>query len=194
MPRAAVILLVALLMASVASMASMAGGSEAPPAAGSDHASAATDRGVRFLVSKQDEDGAWRSGVHGSFRDGPSLTPHVLRAMVQVAGDQDDPRIKAAIARGRAYLAELPADAPLRYPTYFCADALIVLGDEAKLLDRLRSRQLPEGHVSAGGWAYPAGPLVETVEANLSATAYAVVALRRMKVPVEDSADRKSVV
>ena len=43
-----------------------------------DHALAAA---AQFLVSKQSDDGAWRSPVYGCFRDGPELTPHVLSCL-----------------------------------------------------------------------------------------------------------------
>jgi len=41
----------------------------------------AITRGVRFLVSRQDADGLWRSEVYGSFKDPSALTPLVSSAL-----------------------------------------------------------------------------------------------------------------
>ena len=39
-------------------------------------------KAARYLVSNQSPDGAWRSEVYGTMRDGPSLTPLVMSALL----------------------------------------------------------------------------------------------------------------
>lgn len=134
----------------------------------------AVEAGVAYLEARQGEDGAWRSGVHGVFKDGTALTPHVVRALVEAG------HAPAAAERGAAWLAKADPDR-LAYPTYAAADAAAFTSDDARRawLVRVRARQVsdPAAFPSTGGWAYPAGPLDSTVEANLSVTASALCAL-----------------
>src|SRR5213593_2867951 len=91
-------------------------------------------RAGTFLSAKQDRDGAWRSGVHGSFRDGPSLTPHVLTVLhfLQPGG----PEIRASCDAGLRYLRGLTRTphgdaiepAALTFPIYTAAAASWVIG------------------------------------------------------------------
>lgn len=134
----------------------------------------AVERGAAYLAARQSEDGAWRSGVHGVFRDGTALTPHVLRALAETACTP------TAIESGVRWLAQAEPDR-MAYPTYAAAEAARLTPGEARSawLACLRARQVtdPTAFPSTGGWAYPPGPMDAMVEANLSVTAYAVCAL-----------------
>lgn len=46
----------------------------------------AIERGLQFLRTRQSNDGAWRSAIHGSLRDGSALTPLVLNALPNEKG------------------------------------------------------------------------------------------------------------
>lgn len=131
----------------------------------------AIDRGAAYLASRQSGDGAWRSGVHGVFRDGTALTPHVLWSISAVR------RESQATDRAKHWLEQVDPDR-LAYPTYAAADASRVLPPE-RWLQLLRSRQLtgPTAGPNAGGWAYPPGPMDPQAEANTSVTAFAACAL-----------------
>src|SRR5262249_31995128 len=41
-----------------------------------------------FLIGQQAVDGAWRPDTYGTFKDGPSLTPLVLRALLATCPSQ----------------------------------------------------------------------------------------------------------
>jgi len=175
---------------------------------------AALARAGRFLIAAQGDDGAIRSDHYAYFRDGYSLTPLALAALY---GVPDDPRIAAAYARGVDFLVTMLApDGRVRedlygprYPLYSTAIATIVLNVPKNqrhraardaLIGALRRLQLgPEldwkpDDLSFGGWSYgfelPRRPAVvdESVTANLSATLYAVGALRLAGVPIDDPA------
>src|SRR5689334_19825038 len=45
----------------------------------------ALSRATDFLIRQQDKDGAWRSDFYGPLKDGPSLTPLVLRSLGHAA-------------------------------------------------------------------------------------------------------------
>lgn len=134
----------------------------------------AVERGAAYLAARQSEDGAWRSGVHGVFRDGTALTPHVLRALAETACTP------TGIESGVRWLAQAEPER-MAYPTYAAAEAARLTSGEARSawLACLRARQVtvPTAFPSTGGWAYPPGPMDAMVEANLSVTAYAVCAL-----------------
>src|SRR5260370_21924346 len=57
---------------------------------------------ARFLLAAQLADGSWHSDVYGPFKDGPSLTPLVLRTLLTLPGGQD---LEAGYRTGAAYLA-----------------------------------------------------------------------------------------
>src|SRR5918992_1983600 len=102
---------------------------------------ASLDRAARFLVARQDPDGAWRSGVHGSFRDGPSLTPHVLSTLYYLGRDGDDAR--ESFRRGSKYLASLlddGADPALHFPVYTAAEASWVTILEDRSAENVRAQ------------------------------------------------------
>ena len=165
---------------------------------------ASLDRATRFLVVHQHPDGAWRSGVHGSFRDGPSLTPHVLSTLFYLSREGDASR--AAFRRGAKYVASLidgEENPALHFPVYTAAEASWVailherspanLRTQQAWLAYLRARQLSrelgwdDDDVEFGGWGY--APVVPRkpganearhplVSSNLSATVFAIGAFR----------------
>ncbi len=144
----------------------------------------ALDLAATYLLSRQSDDGAWRSETYGAMTGGVTLTPPVLKTVLM--GPQSPQRI-AACARAAAYLrglvdedGSIAAQAPLDYPVYSAALAAIVLNrmvvdsagsiDEATLrardawLDYLRGFQVDDrlgwnpGDVSYGGWGYSRRP------------------------------------
>lgn len=143
----------------------------------------AIDRGIHFLESRQDADGAWRAGSHGVFRDGTGLTPHVLVSLNSVGRKSD------SFAAGKKWIDQIDS-VTLSYPTYGDAD-LSRIGPPNKWIERLRSQQLhfdENGDPRVGGWAYPAPPLADVREGNTSSTAYAVCALRDGGIDASDPA------
>jgi len=180
------------------------------PAATSAEIDRALARAVDYLAGQQSPDGAWRSNVYPPFKNGDALTPLVLMAIQAAA----DPRHEAALDAGCAYLAKLSAEfnnsdgLPLAYSAYTAAGAAIVLSERGPRyqpacrawLDVLRSLQLDErlgwqpSDPFYGGWGYapaprvkPAAdqPLAPLTEPNLSATVFALRALRAAGVPAD---------
>ena len=177
----------------------------------------ALGRAAAYLVARQEADGAWRSGVHGSFRDGPSLTPHVLSTLHFLSRGEDD-EARRSFRRGSQYLATLVHQAPdpaLHFPVYTASEAswVAILEDRSPpnvrvqqaWLACLRARQLNralgwgEEDVAFGGWGYapvvprkppPGEPRHPLVSSNLSATVYAIGALRAAQVSGNDPALR----
>jgi hypothetical protein len=135
-------------------------------------------RGVDYLLAEQSEDGAWRSDVYATFKDGTALTPLVVTAL-QDAHDAHvrNPAVEAAIKKGLVWLAkfakadgtiEPPADG-FDYPAYTSSLAVKALShasakDFAKARDAwvkyLKERQLTEKlgwkpeEKQYGGWGY----------------------------------------
>jgi hypothetical protein len=172
---------------------------------------------ARFLRGRQSPDGAWRSSVYGTFKDGTALTPLVAHGLLAAA---DGGEAAACAARGAAYLAtRARADGTLdegphglSYPAYTAALSVLVLSRPAfpehrrardAWLAYLRERQLTEalGWQPAdreyGGWGYahalprkprPGRAPDLLTESNLSATAFAVEALRAAGRPADDPA------
>jgi hypothetical protein len=128
---------------------------------------------ARFLLNCQLPDGSWHSDVYGPFKDGPSLTPLVLRSLLtlpvqprtlraapagegRVTGD-----LEAGYRKGAAYLASqvqphgtiTAGPLGLAYPVYTSAGAVTVLSEPCNArhskardawLAYLRERQLTE--------------------------------------------------
>ncbi len=137
---------------------------------------AALEKAARYLVSKQSADGAWRSGTYGALRDGPSLTPLVMSAVLFLP--QSGPQGQTALGNGADYLAGFVGNdgklkvAPreLLFPVYTAASAsrVVVLVQrnertlrvQAAWLAYLRGRQLNEAlgwnpsDPEYGGWGF----------------------------------------
>lgn len=169
-----------------------------------------------YLTGRQQPDGSWRSGVHGSFQNGIGLTPHVLTAQYFLAGEH--PPAGESVRHGIAFLLSLTdADGQLHsdhrwltFPVYSSAEIAWMLHMTDRVrhervqqawLARLRSYQLgPENGWRAedpefGGWGYspaipkrpPDGSMrPPMLDSNLSATLFAVGALRIARVPADD--------
>ena len=160
---------------------------------------------TRALIAAQSADGTWRSRNYGALKDGLSLTPNVLKAVVFARAVEGS---EAARRRGVEYLAARVRDdgtidaGPFgfTFPVYSAAEAVIVLSrvefETARTgpvrrawLDALRTRQLTEafGWTPAdapyGAWGDAASPSVKSgvgpsADADLSSTLFAVGALR----------------
>jgi squalene-hopene/tetraprenyl-beta-curcumene cyclase len=138
----------------------------------------ALTRATDFLVSQQDKDGAWRSDFYGPLKDGPSLTPLVLRSvsLAESGPVERTPARVSAKKKALDYLAGMVrADGTLdegphglSQPVYTAALTLTVLGYEGEQYRRardawlkyLRERQLTEplgwspADKEYGGWGY----------------------------------------
>lgn len=167
----------------------------------------AVERGTEFLVGRQAADGAWRSDTYGNFRGGDALTPLVLAALAPASR----PQTRTA---GCQFLADLADDAErmrrLEYPVYTAAGGLRVCLQDAAARrscghwsDVLRRQQLSaeRGWARAdpefGGWGYatvephkprPGTVRLPNIDPNLSATAFAVTALRAGDADPDDPA------
>jgi squalene-hopene/tetraprenyl-beta-curcumene cyclase len=177
----------------------------------------------RFLIGRQDADGAWRSDIYATFRDGPALTPLAASALFACPHSAEP---QNACRKGAKYLANMVnADGTidagphgLSYPVYISAQSVVILsrpGNESLRKSRdawlryLRERQLTEelgwqpADAPYGGWGYCSGlprkpkpgefgpPFIES---NLSATVFALDALRAAGVASDDPAIVKALV
>ena len=161
---------------------------------------AGLQRATDWLVAGQDPDGAWRSRTYGNMKDGASLTPPVLKALVFPESGAE-----RAIARGLAGLAAREPgseDAPhLDYPVYTSALAVLLLSRDPTAAEResrerwlafLDTWQLDEDlgwrpeDPAYGGFGYalrpprrPApGEPAPDFEADISSTLFALGAMR----------------
>ena len=159
----------------------------------------AMQRGGSFLVTRQHDDGGWRSRTYAALRDGWSVSPLVTLAL-RFCPQQ------AAYRRGVDFVAGLAPAGRVRgapevsYPLHAYAIGALVLGtpenkpryrdQHAALLAAVRRLQLDgergwsDRDVSFGGWGYatdarrsPDGGSGELPTANLSATVLAIGAL-----------------
>ena len=177
---------------------------------------------VGYLLSKQSEDGAWRSETYGTLTDGITLTPAVMKTLMF-----GPPGTAATEAAGRAaeYLRSwVNEDGSITrddrvpdFPVYSAALAVIALsrmpnGDFLDARDAwltfLRQQQLTErlGWESSdqayGGWGYSIFPPRKPKEpsarppfdADLSSTFFAVGALRLAGIWVDDPAIENALV
>jgi squalene-hopene/tetraprenyl-beta-curcumene cyclase len=174
----------------------------------------------RFLAGRQSADGAWRSEQYASFKDGTALTPLAVVALRPVTDRAEFKKpfgkgiaYLESLVRRDGTIAE--GRHGLNYPVYTAALAVVVLsapGQEVHRaardawLEYLRRRQLTEnlGWQEAdreyGGWGYSIhlprkprpGALTLPTESNLSATLFALEALRAAGCPAGDPAFRKA--
>jgi len=178
-------------------------------------------KAAAFLASQQSADGAWRSDLVGTFKDGTALTPLVLLALLH--GDAKN----AAIPKAAQWLADMvkpdgaigaPETHGFDYPVYTSAltvralshancpphpkarDAWLKFLQERQLTEALGWR--PEDR-EFGGWGYSHGIphkprarqlILPFTESNLSATTFALAALTAAKVPAEDPVFAKALV
>jgi hypothetical protein len=147
--------------------------------------------GVAFLLKQQSPDGAWRSDVYATFKDGTALTPLVVVALQEAAAAGVDPKGAAeARAKGSAFLAKMAKpdgtidEGPdgLDYPAYTASLAVVALShpeNKGHLAARdawvkyLLARQLTDAlgwaHTDKpyGGWGYcrvvPTKPAPNTI-------------------------------
>lgn len=175
-------------------------------------------KGARFLLARQSADGAWRSDTYGAFKDGTALTPHAIRSLQDVPSA---PEVEAAHGRGVGYLVSLLKDSDdpdLSYPLYTATNAIVVLSHPGQEQHRavrdawvkyLRQRQLTEdigwqpADKEYGGWGYcivvprkpkPGQFAPALIESNLSATLFALDALRASGATTDDPAVQKALV
>jgi squalene-hopene/tetraprenyl-beta-curcumene cyclase len=170
-----------------------------------------------FLIGQQGQDDLWRPETYGVFKDGTSLTPLVLRALRRTPTSQklELALRKGTECLVRMVQADGSIDAGpqgLNYPVYTAANAVIVLSESGQERHRtacdawlayLRARQLIEplgwqpDDREYGGWGYatalpgkprPGEAAPALTESNLSATVFALEALRAAGVPADDPA------
>jgi squalene-hopene/tetraprenyl-beta-curcumene cyclase len=183
----------------------------------------ALTRATQFVLKHQSADGAWRSEVYGPLKDGPSLTPLAVAALLRAPASKER---DIGCRKGADYLAAMvkpdgTIDAGkfgIAYPVYTSAGAVVVLsqaGNERHRKARdawlayLRERQLTEERgwkkddKQYGGWGYcpliprkpREGELAHPLtESNLSATVAALEALNVAGVKLDDPAFSKALV
>jgi squalene-hopene/tetraprenyl-beta-curcumene cyclase len=129
-----------------------------------------------YLVSAQDDDGAWRSQAYASLRGGPALTPYVLSSLFYLP--QTGPAAAGSYRKGVEYLVQfvdengrVRPDAPeMLYPVYTTTMASRVvplldrgpanLAAQRAFLTFVRERQLTESlgwnpdESEYGGWGF----------------------------------------
>jgi squalene-hopene/tetraprenyl-beta-curcumene cyclase len=179
-----------------------------------ERAARARARAADYLVGCQAADGAWRSDTYGTFRDGTALTPLALNALLAAAPDRRRPADRAAAylaAMTRPDGGITPPAYGFDFALYTAALTVTALSHPAVAGHRsardawlayLWQRQLTEDlgwkpeDRPYGGWGYSrglprkprAGELIPPLtESNLSATTFALHALRTAGVPADDA-------
>ncbi len=176
---------------------------------------AAIGEAVSFLTARQGVDGAWRSEVYGPLKDGPSLTAFIAGSLAKTA---DKVSVQPALGNAVDYLASIdPYAAGISYPVYAAAGALEALCRQPSgrcaaardaWLEFLRQQQLVEtlgwreADDSFGGWSFAHEPPVPVdgkphsplAVPNLSATTFALDALRAAGCSENDGAVQKALV
>jgi squalene-hopene/tetraprenyl-beta-curcumene cyclase len=179
-----------------------------------ERAAHAKARAADYLVTHQEADGAWRSDTYGTFKDGTALTPLVLNALLASAPDREGPVSQgadylAAMARPDGGITS--PSYGFDFALYTAALTVSALSHPAVPSHRparddwlayLEQRQLTEDQAwkpadrAYGGWGYArglprkpgAGELIPPLtESNLSATTFALDALRAAGVPANDT-------
>jgi len=194
---------------------------ESPELSRAERIDQALSAAAAFFVGCQSPNGSWVSDVYGPFKDGVSLTPLVLPALLTLPAGKD---VEPTCRKGADYLAsKVQRDGTIdggqygiTYPVYTSAGAVQVLshpdnGRHRKARDAwlayLRERQLTEdlgwrpADKPYGGWGYsprlprkpkPGEPLLPLTESNLSATLFAMEALRAAGSKTDDPAIHKA--
>ena len=176
---------------------------------------ASVAKAVKFLASKQSPDGAWRSDVYAPFKEGDALTPLVMTALLPLPIDDDTSEpcergMKYLAELSKRTFENKDGLKSLAYPVYTAANTTIALHQNrraeddairAKWVQALRDLQLTEAtgwkpeDVEYGGWTYghesakkpEAGQVLGPLDQpNLSATTFALTALRIASVKPED--------
>ena len=171
-------------------------------------------RVAEFIVSKQSDDGAWRSETYGMFKDGTALTPYVLSALFFI-GDENSAARRSFRKGTDNLLTWFDENGALRetiaFPvlTAVSASRMVVLECKDKerlqaqksLLEFVLSRQLNSRNgwsaddPEFGGWGFSldapvkpaAGQLRERFfESNMVATIFGIAALQSARIPKDD--------
>ena len=183
-----------------------------PPAPWISEARAALSRGLDWLWGQQSDDGRFRSSTYGFFREGQSLTPFALDALLDVAAagvEVDGARVAMALEaihlmthKGAVGLLGAAAD----YPVYATGLALSCWGrvrppgweDRVRshlgwLLDKQLTGEEWSGHIAHGGFPMGGGerPTPATPgHVDLSMTRRALTGLRDAGLPLDHRAFR----
>ena len=176
---------------------------------------AGIEAGLRFLASRQDADGAWRSTTYGALKDGLSLTPLVVKTLAFA----DRPDFRDAARRGARWLVDhVESDGGVSeaarrtpYPVYTAALTVMALWRFhdpelrpaiAAWARELRRHQLTDAlgwtpeDPAYGGFGYAPRPLrrpgtgepVPPFDADLSSTLFAIGALQMAGASPDDPA------
>jgi len=173
---------------------------------------------VRFLLARQSPEGAWRSEIYAAFKEGDALTPLVTGVLLALTPDKKvlacarrGAEFLAGLVRADGTIAEGPYG--LNYPAYTAALTVTALSGTGPEFDAARNawlaylteRQLTEAlgwepsDQAYGGWGYahglprkpaPGVPAPLLTESNLSATVFAVEALRDAGLASSSAAER----
>lgn len=177
---------------------------------------AALQLAARFLLSAQSDDGSWKSDVYGQFKQGDALTPIVLSTIPDLPETPQSPAaIQRGAKYLRKFVDDegaIHSIDPITYPVYMAAGAAVALSAHDDIVSGaasrawikfLRDQQLTEAlgwqpsGAQFGGWSYskepphkaPASePLSPLAEPNLSATVFALDALRACGATANDPA------
>ena len=173
---------------------------------------ASITRAVKYLLRHQSSDGAWRSEIYAPLKDGPSLTSLIGATFASLKNTLD---VESATYRAAKYLAAQIDNSPdnLTYPGYTAAGAVIALihrpeffNAQTAWMNYLRSLQLTAdlgwepSNLAYGGWSYAASclqplngaPATPLAVPNLSATVFALKALRAAGVSPRDPAIQRA--
>jgi len=175
---------------------------------------------ARWLLGRQAPDGAWRSETYGVFKEGDALTPLAVNTLLDcddeavIGAARLGADYLAAMARADGSI--VPGPHGLAYPVYTAALTVRALcrlggpeyrGAADAWLSFLLQRQMTEdlgwspSDREYGGWGYAHGPprkpaAGQTADPaalpNLSATAFALEALRAAGRPGDDPAFRRA--
>jgi hypothetical protein len=151
-----------LALLGLAALSALGFGQEAEPpprTVGQQEVNAAIDRGVRWLLGSQDEDGFW-------FEERPGRTALALYALLKSGVDPEHPVVRRALGFLAAH------DPQQTYDAAILALVLASLDDPEyfEWLDVLAER-LASWQLKSGDWAYPVG------DGDLSNTQYAALGL-----------------